>query len=453
MSSATYRIEDAVGFANTVITSIPTYIISPDPNIGTFPNTSDANPNGLALPRAPNASLGPGSNAGDQFGLAVAAGSNKFVVSAPEKDTAGNNAGSVVVYDKGGIAGTPLQLTANDAGPDDGFGVSVAVNSGRIVVGAPEWDLNFLNPNFGKVYIYDLDGNLINGITPTGIVDKDGNPISGNANGLFGWSVAVGNDRIVVGSIADNDNGTDSGAVYLCDLNGTFIKKIVEPVAVAGRGFGTSVAVGNGRIVVGAPNDQNTSPRDGGAVYIYDIDGNLIRKLTEAASASRYGFSVSVGSGKIVIGAPFETVNGVFFGGKVYVNDINGYPLIDLDVSTNSNLFDISNFDQFGYSVSVNNNIVVIGSPFNDELTPNNAGKWTLVYFEESPTNINTYTIRYAGTTSTFENAQVGRSVAIGSGTICVGAPFLINQGVVYAQDIDEDSNVYWDNILETYKY
>jgi hypothetical protein len=444
MSSATYRIEDAVGFANTVITSIPTYIISPDPNIGTFPNTSDANPNVLALPRSPVGTLGPGNiNAGDQFGLAVAAGSNKFVVGTPEKDDAGNNAGSVFVYDKGGIANFPFQLTANDAGPDDGFGVSVAVNSGRIVVGAPEWDLNLTNPNFGKVYIYDLDGNLISGITPS----------SGNANGLFGWSVAVGNDRIVVGSIADNDNGTDSGAVYLYDLNGTFIKKIREPVGVVGRGFGTSVAVGNGRIVVGAPNDQNTSPRDGGAVYIYDIDGNLIRKLTEAASASRYGFSVSVGSGKIVIGAPFETVNGVSFGGKVYVNDINGYPLIDLDVSTGSNLFGISPNDQFGYSVSVNNDIVVIGSPFNDELTFNNTGKWVLVYFEESPTSININTIVYVGNTVDFDQSQIGRSVAIGSGTICVGTPFYVNQGAVFAQDIDEDSNVYWDNILETYKY
>lgn len=449
MSSATYRVEDVVGFANTVITSLPTYVIGPEKVTGGFPNINDAGTGtNLAIDLA--ASLSPdGAVNGDQFGSAVAAGSNKIVISATENDTAATNGGAVYVYNID--FSSPFKLTANDAGQDDAFGFSVAVNSGRIVVGAPEWDNGAIS-NFGKIYIYDLNGNLINGLAPS--------PIDGNANGLFGWSVAVGNDRIVVGSIGDNDTGADSGAVYIYDLNGTLIRKITAFDGSSSRSFGRSVAVGNGRIVVGAPFD--TFVGDGGAIYIYDIDGNLIIKRTEAPSGSRFGFSVSVGCGRIIVGAPFATISGVSFGGAVYVYDINGQTLIvDFDVTNTSdtgvpNVYNIIANDQFGTSVAVNNGVYCIGKPFGDANVPSsNFGEIYVLKVTES--SISTSATSRSFFVPTYTNAQVGNSVAIGSGRVIAGGPGLsfagANEGVYLTIRVDNDSNVYWDNILETYKY
>ena len=68
----------------------------------------------------------------------------------------------------------------------------------------------------------------------------------------FGNSVAIGNGRIVVGAYLDADNGSQSGSAYIFDLAGTQLAKITASDGAADDLFGYSVAVGNGRIVVGA---------------------------------------------------------------------------------------------------------------------------------------------------------------------------------------------------------
>src|SRR6056300_1475613 len=75
----------------------------------------------------------------------------------------------------------------------------------------------------------------------------------GAANDRFSrWSVAVGCDRIVVGAYGDDDNGTDSGSAYIFDLDGTQLAKITASDGAGGDLFGESIAIGSGRIVVGA---------------------------------------------------------------------------------------------------------------------------------------------------------------------------------------------------------
>ena len=65
----------------------------------------------------------------------------------------------------------------------------------------------------------------------------------GASSDLFGFSVAVGNGRIVVGAYGD---GSFSGSAYIFDLDGTQLAKITASDGAAGDYFGISVAVGNG---------------------------------------------------------------------------------------------------------------------------------------------------------------------------------------------------------------
>ena len=147
------------------------------------------------------------------------------------------------------------------------------------------------------------------------------------ASDEFGRSVAVGSGRVVVGAYGDDDNGSASGSAYIFDLEGNFINKINGAHgtgAGAGDNFGWSVAVGSGRIVVGADQDDDNGIGASGSAYIFDLDGNFIVKIdgtggTGAGVGDSFGYSVAVGSGRIVVGAYGDDDNGLSASGSAYI--------------------------------------------------------------------------------------------------------------------------------------
>jgi antitoxin component YwqK of YwqJK toxin-antitoxin module len=188
----------------------------------------------------------------DEFGFSVSVGSGRIVVGARYDDDNGTDSGSAYIFD---LDGNELsKITASDGAAFDEFGTSVAVGSGRIVVGAPFDNDN----NSGSAYIFDLDGNQLSKITASDGAEFD----------TFGYSVAVGSGRIVVGARLDDDNGSGSGSTYIYDLDGNELSKITASDGAAGDDFGNSVAVGSGRIVVGAYQDDDNGSRSGSA-YMY----------------------------------------------------------------------------------------------------------------------------------------------------------------------------------------
>ena len=96
-------------------------------------------------------------------------------------------------------------ITASDGVAFDQFGQSVAVGSGRIVVGQPAKTIG--SNNFqGRAFIYDLDGNEVGIITAS----------NGDASDLFGYSVAVGCGKVVVGAHGVNiGSNADQGSAYI----------------------------------------------------------------------------------------------------------------------------------------------------------------------------------------------------------------------------------------------
>jgi hypothetical protein len=271
---------------------------------------------GLALPAA----------AFDQFGTSVAVGSGRIVVGAPlaniyvpSPGAVLANAGSAHIYD---LNGTLIKsITHPTPATDDQFGTSVAVGSGRIVVGAPVDDLGGVLFNAGSVHIYDLNGGYV------GIITHPSAPALADE---FGSSVAVGSGRIVVGAYRD-DIGiglTDAGSAHIYDLNGGYVGIITHPSAAAFDGFGYSVAVGSGRIVVGAfLDDIGIGLTNAGSAHIYDLNGNYVGILTHpsAAANDQFGASVAVGSSKIVVGAYLDDIGiGLTNAGSAHIYDLNG---------------------------------------------------------------------------------------------------------------------------------
>ena len=278
----------------------------------------------------------------DTFGSSVAVGNGRIVVGAHYDDDGGSDSGSAYIFD---LDGTQLaKITASDGAAGDNFGTSVAVGNGRIVVGAFDDDNG---SNSGSAYIFDLDGTQLAKITAS----------DGAANDYFGGRVAVGNGRIVVGANGDGDNGSDSGSAYIFDLDGTQLAKITAADGAAGDRFGESVAVGNGRIVVGALYDDDNGSASGSA-YIFDLDGTQLAKITasDGGTGDNFSKSVAVGNGRIVVGAWGKVV-----GGSAYIFDLDGTQLAKIDAS------DGGAGDGFGGSVAIGNGRIVVGANGDDD--------------------------------------------------------------------------------------
>jgi predicted amidohydrolase len=291
----------------------------------------------------------PDGVASDNFGYSVAVGCNRIIVGAWGDDDYGSASGSAYIHDlNGNYVTMSIKLNASDGAASDRFGWSLAVGSGRIVVGSYLDDDK--GASSGSAYIYDLEGVQLAKITAS----------DGAANDNFGYSVAVGCGRIVVGSTGDDDKGSNSGSAYIFDLSGTQLAKITASDGAANDNFGSSVAVGCGRIVVGVPVDDDKGDSSGSA-YIYDLDGSQLAKITasDGAATDLFGYSVAVGSGRIVVGAYLDDDKGSA-SGSAYIYDLDGTYITKITAS------DGASNDNFGQSVAVGSGKIVVGSPFDD---------------------------------------------------------------------------------------
>jgi hypothetical protein len=129
----------------------------------------------------------------------------------------------------------------------------------------------------------------------------------GAANDYFGYSVSISGDTAVMGAFADDDNGPDSGSAYVyVRSNGLWTE---QQKLAAGDGaqddqFGFSVSISGDTAVVGAKWDNSFT----GSAYVY-VRSNGVwtqqQKLTasDAAEYDQFGFSVSISGNTVVVGA------------------------------------------------------------------------------------------------------------------------------------------------------
>ena len=216
--------------------------------------------------------LDSGSNAGQGtvFGTSVAVDGNTIVVGSQGEDT---YKGAAYVFTKSNNGWSRVaRLTAPNSRYGDGFGGSVAIDGDTIVVGAQNWDEGSTDaPQHGAAFIFTKNNNVWSRVARLTASDYA-------AQDQFGFAVAVEGDTIVVGDFQDDDDGDDSGSVYLftkpsggwATANETV--QLTASGAAAGDNFGFSVAARGGRFIVGAPgvaDDEDSA--DKGAAYVYSI--------------------------------------------------------------------------------------------------------------------------------------------------------------------------------------
>lgn len=196
-----------------------------------------------------------------------------------------------------------------------------------------------------------------------------------NDGDLFGSSVALGANNVLIGSPFDDPPGTfdnfDAGAAYLFDgTTGALLKTFRQPTPGFGNRFGFSVATVGNNVLIGAP-EEDTGAIAAGAVYLFDGNtGQLLNTFRKPnpSGGDRFGFSVAAIGNTILIGAPGDNSNAPF-GGTAYLFDaISGALLQTFRNPTPDE------GDGFGFSLAIVGNKVLIGAPGDETntLSPSN---------------------------------------------------------------------------------
>ena len=256
---------------------------------------------------------------GDEFGNSVAMDGDTVVVGATGDDDNGSNAGAAYVFTKPptgwATATETAKLTGSDGAPDDDlFGYSVAVDGDTVVVSAYGDDDS--GGGSGAAYLFVKPAT---GWTSTNTAAKL-TAYDGAGGDRFGKSVAVDGDTVVVGAWTDDDNGDQSGSAYLFTKPGTGWATATETSKLtASEGddddrFGTSVAVDGDRLAVGASGDDDKGSQSG-SVYVYKRESGAwsrIAKLkaSDGATNDEFGISVAVDGDTVVVGAHWDDDNG-----------------------------------------------------------------------------------------------------------------------------------------------
>jgi hypothetical protein len=352
--------------------------------------------------------------AGDQFGRSVALSGDTAVVGSHLDDDTDTDSGSAYVFTRSGTTWTQqAKLTASDAAAADWFGISVAIDGDTIVVGALFGE--GAGADSGSAYVFTRSGTTWT--QQAKLTASDGEPVD-----EFGISVAIEGDTAVVGSHFDGDAGFFSGSAYVFTRSGTTWTqqaKLTASDAAALDRFGNSVALSGDTAVVGASFGDAAFP-DSGSAYVFTRSGTTWSqqaKLTasDAAALDRFGNSVALSGDTAVVGAQGNDDAGTE-SGSAYVFTRSGTTWSQQAKLTAS---DAAADDEFGFSVALSVDTAMVGAPFGDGAVPASGSAYAFEPNGTTWTQVVKVTARDAAADDGF-----GFSVAIDENAVVVGSPF-----------------------------
>ncbi len=192
--------------------------------------------------------------------------------------------------------------------------------------------------------------------------------------------------------------------------------KVLENPDASGTNFGYSVSVWNNFIAV----SNTVADNDQGMVSIFYKTGNNFNLLKNVISpngkgAGRFGESVILKDGYLFVGAMAEDVGDTTGAGAVHIFKLNG---MEIKFFQTVSAPTPKNGSQFGYSLDVDNNYLVVGANLDDQIS-NNAGEVYIYRFERNEFR-HLHSLAPSGLTS---GENFGTSVSIRDGYLAVGAP------------------------------
>ena len=238
----------------------------------------------------------------------------------------------------------------------------------------------------------------------------------------FGYRVVVSGDTAIVGAPFDDHAGlNDAGSVYVFrEVDGHWLRiaKLTASDAAASDLFGWAVTVNGYTAVVGARRDSHAGGANAGSAYVFrEIGGawQQVAKLTasDAADSDEFGWSVALSGDTVVIGAPADDHAGGVNAGSAYVfREIDGWEQVAKLVAN-----DAAAGDLFGTSVALSAGTVLIGAEGDDDAGSDSGSAYVFREIDSDWEQVAKLVANDAGAGDRF-----GRSVSLSGGTALIGA-------------------------------
>lgn len=301
-------------------------------------------------------------------------------------------------------------IKASNTGAGDFFGYAVAISGNTMVVGAYGEDsisnsvdgeeTNNLISKSGAAFVFVLEQS------GTWVKQAYLKASNSEANDQFGYSVAISDNLIVIGSPFEDsnsvliDNGqnnndaANAGAAYVFNRIGSSWSQQAYLKAANAEDndqFGHSVGIDGSTVIVGArfedsiatgvnnSNSNNNDAARSGAAYVYIYNNNAwsqqaYLKAPNTGAGDFFGHAVDISGDSLIVGALKESSSAVGVNGNGLNDSANSsgaayvYTRSGNTWSTEAYLkaSNTGNSDLFGFSVAISLDHVVVGSPQED---------------------------------------------------------------------------------------
>jgi FG-GAP repeat/Thrombospondin type 3 repeat len=304
----------------------------------------------------------------DFFGRSIAIDGETLVVGAPGDNDGALDSGSVYVYTRSGSNwNLRTKLVANDPAVNEGFGSSIALRDGTLAVGSASCSgAPAPTCSSGSVYMFTGSGSSWTQTSKLTAFDA-------TVNDHFGVSLDLSGSNLIVGAHFDDDTGLNSGSAYIFTRSGGIWSqqaKLLASDGLAQNVFGLSVAIDEKIAIVGARSGDGREV-DSGAAYVYEHESgvwSLRSKLVanDGSSGDSFGHRVLFGGEHLLVSAPGDDDQGSG-SGSVYVFRLkDGAWIENSKFAANDTVAD----DQFGASLALQGNTLVVGANGDDDLAP-----------------------------------------------------------------------------------
>ncbi len=264
------------------------------------------------------------------------------------------------------------RLTASDKAGSMFLGYSISMSGDTVIAGAP-----YSNPGglsqAGAVYVFvKPEGGWSGDLVESAKLTASDKAIYTN----FGFAVAISGNTLVVGSIYATKT---YGAAYVFNQpaggwsgNLTESAKLTASDITAFNQFGTAVAISGNTIVVGAPNNNAGGTTESGAAYVFvrpsaGWSGSLTETVKLSASDkapyNQFGKSVAINGDTIVVGSWGAHPGAIDSAGEAYVfvKPSGGWS-VTASESARLTASDPAIGALFGYPVPISGDTIVAGA-------------------------------------------------------------------------------------------
>ncbi|MEX2541126.1 MAG: hypothetical protein WD314_04930 [Trueperaceae bacterium] len=294
-------------------------------------------------------SISPAEAADASFGHAVASGGSRVVASAPLEGGGGARTGTVFVFEPGDGGWQPTAtLTPEEPGSAERFGTSLAIDGGRLAVGAPGAEAQAVYVYSSSETGWELEAKLAAG--------------AGGSPG-FGSAVAIDGDRLAVASPSDAEGGRGEVRLFRRSESGWQPEQTLT-APEAGLMFASALALDGDSLLVGAPAVQSAP-----SVFAYRWDGTDWRQEDRLFSTDpgpgHFGSALALDGNVLAVGAPGSSPEEDGSVGSVHV-----YERTDESWQHRAGLVvsGLRSTDAFGAAVAVKGGLVLAGATGDSDL-------------------------------------------------------------------------------------